>query len=423
MPDDDFLIDALIPGDAAFEAKFKKLDSIKDDALVFLDANVLLLPYGLNAASLTDIKSVYKKLAEQKRLFVPAQAAREFAQWRSKKLGDLAKSLSDQSSSFKTPTVSIKFLEGDQSLKRIADISDQIEIQRKALTKEISSLVKRFRDDLDDPISEVYREVFKGAVRKLDGDASTLKAEMTRRYEQKIPPGYADAGKEDGGRGDYIIWKTILQEGAKTSRNAILVTGDEKKDWYVQAAGAFHPRPELLYEYWGATNGKTFHLIPLSELLRIFEARAPTVEQTQAAEAAARVSSAATDTDTLSQWNRLRGLYPESTRNSSKPEPAGMRETRGGLPNFPTNHLLMPGWQSYPRSTKEQIIGLQVEVHELGLLLEAAYNSAQKATSKEEQDELGARVRDLRALEFKKIRQLESALASAEKDARMRREL
>jgi hypothetical protein len=85
------------------------------------------------------------------------------------------------------------------------------------------------------------------------------------------PPGYSDKTKEDGGAGDLIIWKTILEEGKRRSNSCIFVTADEKTDWYVQSNGPFQPRFELIDEYRAATSG-TIHIVPLSRLLKLYKA-------------------------------------------------------------------------------------------------------------------------------------------------------
>ena len=43
---------------------------------IALDASAMLLPYKVNSASLAELGDVYERLAKQKRLFIPARAAR-----------------------------------------------------------------------------------------------------------------------------------------------------------------------------------------------------------------------------------------------------------------------------------------------------------------------------------------------------------
>jgi hypothetical protein len=283
------LIEQIIPGKLVFEAKFEKLENIKTEALVGLDASVLLVPYRLDPISLKDIKTVYSSLRDQNRLIVPAQAAREFALNRSARLAELAQALLDQSSRI-NPLMTEKrsFLEDDEDYKQVIDSAKTIQEHKRKIDKQIAKIANRFQKDIgDDPVSQVYQSVFGQAVRDVVLDPQTFETEMKERYEQKLPPGYKDATKNDGGRGDLIIWKTILQEGKQASSHFIFVTHDEKQDWYVQGGGAFQPRPELLFEYYVATNGKTLHLVSLSQLLRLFDVRDATIKATKEAETSA----------------------------------------------------------------------------------------------------------------------------------------
>src|SRR5262249_28047629 len=92
------------------------------------------------------------------------------------------------------------------------------------------------------------------------------------RFKYKIPPGYSDAKKPDGGAGDLLIWKTVLKEGKHQQKDFIFVTAEEKPDCWVRNDGAtFTPRLELLEEYRAFTGGYTVHIIQLSQLLRLFE--------------------------------------------------------------------------------------------------------------------------------------------------------
>ena len=61
--------------------------------------------------------------------------------------------------------------------------------------------------------------------------------EKSRRYRDKVPPGYKDASKDDGGIGDFLIWKTLLQLGSKEKKDFVFVTGEQKPDWFNQASG------------------------------------------------------------------------------------------------------------------------------------------------------------------------------------------
>ncbi len=71
---------------------------MRASCIIVLDTSVLLLPYVVGAKSLTDIGDTFRSLASEGRLVVPGQVAREFAQNRPTKLGEVFKQLLDKKS-------------------------------------------------------------------------------------------------------------------------------------------------------------------------------------------------------------------------------------------------------------------------------------------------------------------------------------
>ncbi|MCP9222748.1 PIN domain-containing protein [Erythrobacter sp. LQ02-29] len=272
-----------------FDARYEKLDAIKDDCFVALDANVLLLPYEFEEASLSEVSKVYEELTQNGRLVIPAQAAREFAKHRSAKVAAIAKYIRDRAS-----------LTGPGSAKKIGALSgfakygeaEQKVREAQEPLKEALKAMREIADEIssdvgEDPVSIAYRDLFGGVVApdpECLNDEEAFRKEAQGRYAERRPPGYKDDRKEDGGFGDLLIWKTILEEGEKRKSHCIFVTGDQKQDWYVQSdKNPFQPRLELLEEYRAAAQ-KTVHIIPLSRLLELFEADAGTIESVQKAE-------------------------------------------------------------------------------------------------------------------------------------------
>lgn len=271
-----------------FDYEYLTIEHIKNDCFVALDANVLLLPYKLEDVSLSDVTQVYKSLAGDGRLVIPSQAAREFASLRSQKIAELVKYLREQAS-----------LTGPLLTKKIGALVGQEEFEGvKAKVKDLTKQVRELQQEIQgiaeqisahvgaDPVSVAYRELFKGTVREQPEECNDQEAflkELRARYASRRPPGYKDERKPDGGSGDLIIWKTILAEGQARKSNCIFVTGDQKQDWYAQLGGAFQPRLELLEEYRLHTD-RTLHIVPLSKLLRLFEASPASIESVRLAE-------------------------------------------------------------------------------------------------------------------------------------------
>ncbi|SUU03065.1 PIN-like domain-containing protein [Acinetobacter haemolyticus] len=73
--------------------ELKKIDEIKNDALILLDTNILLLPYKTNSESLNAIRQVYSQLISTDQLYVPAHTIREFLKNRPDKLSEIVEAL------------------------------------------------------------------------------------------------------------------------------------------------------------------------------------------------------------------------------------------------------------------------------------------------------------------------------------------
>lgn len=264
-----------------------KLDSVKDKCLVILDANVLLLPYRLGATSLQEIQRVFADLAKEDRIFLPAQAVREFLKHRADKIRDLVRDLSRQASQIQILSdKKIGFLETNPEYQELMSLSDETKKLKDRTLKLVESISVRLRSGIgSDPVSTAYREIFSSRVTEVPaGDDGELLKEMAWRYRHSIPPGYKDRDKPDEGIGDYLIWKTILRLGQERKTDCILVTEDAKGDWWVQSEGAFQPRLELVDEYRSASGGATLHLLPLSGLLELLNAKSTAVSEAKEAE-------------------------------------------------------------------------------------------------------------------------------------------
>lgn len=265
----------------------KSLDDIKNDCLVVLDTNVLLVPYNVSGKSLEEVGKVYRRLAHQNRLRIPGQVAREFAPLRAQKIGDLLKALNDKKSQVTTASINgFTLLESLEEYRAAKELQDEINDLIPKFHNEVSNVVDRVRSwGWNDPVSVLYTEVFAGAVVDVTINREEMEKDFETRRNHKIPPGYKDAGKEDGGVGDMLIWRTILHLGSTAKQNVLFVTGDDKSDWWHRASNApFHPRTELVEEFRRHSEGKTFHMVSLADLLELFNANEESIREVQAKE-------------------------------------------------------------------------------------------------------------------------------------------
>lgn len=93
--------------------------------------------------------------------------------------------------------------------------------------------------------------------------------EGRERYTRDVPPGYADKKKPEPTRyGDFFAWKEVLEHFKTNKVDLILVTGDEKDDWWTRKRGRImSPRPELVEEFHRGTGGRAFYMYPIDRFL------------------------------------------------------------------------------------------------------------------------------------------------------------
>lgn len=254
------------------------------DLIVVLDSSCLLLPYNLNRQVAGSIGDLYKKLIAQKRLFVPARAAREFAANRDENLSKIIEHLNDCRSliNFKLPDAPI--LAELEAFKEIRESVETFTKTKKAFSKAVDTIIDEIESWRgDDPISLLYAKLF-NADTIADFEAvpqEKLRAEWETRLKLKRPPGYADQQKLDGGIGDFLIWKTILAVGAAKKLPVAFVSYDRKPDWAVRGK---YIRPELVDEFREASGGHDIQLCTLAELLKALDAPKTVIDDVKSAE-------------------------------------------------------------------------------------------------------------------------------------------
>jgi len=279
----------------SFSFYLKSISEVKEDCIFVLDANVLLLPFTTDVKNLEAIKNVYQNLAENDRLFLPAQAVREYLDNRAKKLADINEALSKKSNQ------SFNYV-GAHPLLSGLDKYQEVIAQETVLKEAIKTYQKKIRETLDavqtwgwnDPVSKMYHEVL--AERVLNDDALDLEEiskDLKRRNELNIPPGYKDKSKEENAAGDLLIWHELLNLAQEKATHVVFVSGDEKADWWHQSGKSpLYPRFELVDEFREKTEGKSFHIISLSKLLALFETDDEVVNSIKDSEEESKAQSA-----------------------------------------------------------------------------------------------------------------------------------
>lgn len=288
-------LEAAFPNTSRLFEPYSLVDLNSAETIVVLDTSTLLLPYAVRKDDLNAIGHVYKRLAEQNRIFIPSRAAREFAKNRERKLGEMVKAIDDMRS--RLPTVSERIsplLEGMKEHEEAKAAGALLSQASKSYSEALKALLDKItRWHGDDPVSQLYNEVFRECITDSGKSKNALESEWAQRAAINRPPGYKDKGKADGGLGDFLIWDTVLHIGGEKEKDLAFVTGDVKSDWFVRSGRtALYPRLELVDEYKEVSGGRSFRICSLHELLAEMKVSKDIVEEIRHAEVANTVSTA-----------------------------------------------------------------------------------------------------------------------------------
>jgi hypothetical protein len=283
---DIFYLDKVFPeADKVFSENFKSAQEIINDGIIVLDTNVLLVPYDTNEKNVFDIKSIYLKYKSENRLFIPARVAREFANNRANRIGDVflqIRQLKDNLNSGNFKINNYPLFQNNKDYKNIIRQFDEIQKGIKASRKYLDNLEAHIQNwTWDDNVSQVYKEVFTPeTIIEVQKSNEELERDLVFRIEYKVSPGYKDSKKADDGVGDLIIWQTILEISKEKGKDLIFVTNDQKNDWfYKQDKIGLYPKYELFDEFRRYTGGKSISIISFVKFLELSKAKADTIEE------------------------------------------------------------------------------------------------------------------------------------------------
>lgn len=127
-----------------------------------------------------------------------------------------------------------------------------------------------------EPVLGQLQELLDGKAGKkpAEADWQTAVQEGNERAARQVPPGYLDAEKADsdlpeGAAGDYLVWRQAIEEAARRDLDLVLVTGDEKEDWWWRHRSEFlGPRVELVAEFKTRCGQQLYMMRPIDLLKR-----------------------------------------------------------------------------------------------------------------------------------------------------------
>jgi len=223
-----FLLDRLYPEAHHVFHPTSALDPNSDSVVVALDTNALLLPYQLGKGDLTDLGTVYSRIAGNGRLFLPERVAREFIKNRDRKLADMVHAIEERISKMTgwDAQVSPLLLEGFADSEAFATAGKGLGMATKAyldILRRLSAQMRAWRGN--DPVTVLYAGLF--GSERIVGPSETneqIVEELDYGLRNKVPPGYMDGHKDDRGIGDIIIWLSLLNLGRTTKKDLIFST-------------------------------------------------------------------------------------------------------------------------------------------------------------------------------------------------------
>lgn len=238
------------------------------DGLIALDANILLDLYRMNSEARQDLLSLLTQLGD--RLWVPNQAALEFHRNRFNVIYDQHEIIERTRKAISESANKLR--------EAVNQLRDHPVMDRRLLRSTIDSAFAQINAYLDevckepvlsieaanheDHILNAITELLNGRVgKKYDTDRmARVAADAKKRIQDKRPPGYADAKKEEDKKvGDYVLWRQLMDEASQRRMPILLITNDQKEDWYRRLHGiTIGPRPELIEEML-AEAGVAFH--------------------------------------------------------------------------------------------------------------------------------------------------------------------
>ena len=133
---DIFIANIVYPEAGTIFSASKTLQEVKNTCLVVIDTNALLVPYLIGPNGFAQIRKTYNALAEQKRIVIPGQVAREFAKNRTNKIAELYQQINRRKASL--PKGQYPLLEG------IPEYLEAVQLESK-----IDKLLAEYRAALD----------------------------------------------------------------------------------------------------------------------------------------------------------------------------------------------------------------------------------------------------------------------------------
>ncbi|GAA3268770.1 PIN-like domain-containing protein [Paenarthrobacter aurescens] len=262
-----------------------ELKSALEKASVTVDANVMLDLYRGSDAYTSNMMVALRWL--NNRLFVTHQAMREFWRNRTSVLEDRTKAKLDIERALGSANQTLR-----QAFRQWGNRTQMPETDMAEIVKLLESFVEGSRDLVssfhvddtenypapsEDPILQELESVLEGRVvgPLAASEWSKRVSEGIRRHGAGIAPGFKEkaADKEhlpEKVAGDYLVWSQACDIACEASTPLVVITRDQKEDWWWREKGAFlGPNRDLVEEFNGRSGGQVYLMTP-QDFLRLF---------------------------------------------------------------------------------------------------------------------------------------------------------
>lgn len=250
----------------------EKVDLWKHATFVF-DTNVYLNLYRYTAKTREILLASFDNFHE--RLWMPNHVAREFMKNRCKIIivtNNQYETMQSKANDFFDLCKERLHLESDD--EEYIEIQNQFKNWLKSEKTKNVAVEKPDSDPIMEKLLSLYEGKVGNAFSKEDLEEEEKKGK--ERYSKNIPPGYKDSNKQKADNlnnvyGDYILWRQILNYAKSEKKDIILITNDQKEDWwYIEQGKTLGPRIELRKEFFDET-GQRFHMYTMSNFIEMFE--------------------------------------------------------------------------------------------------------------------------------------------------------
>jgi len=265
-------------------------DELWNEATFVFDTNILLDMYRAKKDTFEEIKGVLNEISN--RVWIPYCVADEYFRNRENTIEKEIASFEEAKTKLEEwakKRKSFSSLEG--MLGGVGSLIpkeiDGLYEQDQSYSEEVDRIVEQFKDKIasieddhlpddkqQDKILEYLLDLFEGKVgnQYSEKELEKIYTAGEKRYNNEIPPGYADSDEKDEDYkkfGDLIIWNQIINYSRSNERPIILITSEKKSDWWQKKPNGqiISPDPILRKEFQERTNQR-FWLYGLEEFLK-----------------------------------------------------------------------------------------------------------------------------------------------------------